>query len=1119
MFKPIKSVSKLLLVVSLLGGMAVVPMTAEAAPLAAGEQTSTAKGLILDEFGDPMIGASIRVVGNASQGAATNIDGEFSIANVKVGTKLQITAVGYKPFEAVWQGTPLEVKMELNTQQLEEVVVTAMGIKREEKTLTYAVQTIKNDEVTRIKETNFVNALQGKSAGLNITPNNSGAGGGASRIVLRGSTSILGNNQPLIVLDGVPMQNGMGGQATDLGVSGERSGDDLLSTINPEDIENMTILKGPNAAALYGSAANNGVIVITTKSGAQGTVKVDISSSTSIDRIAMYPKQQHVYGITDTGTFQHNQYSSWGPKIGTRDADDLAANPWLRNAGRNAADEFFQTGITLNNGITLSGGTENTRSYFSYNNTWQKGVMPGNDFVRNNVMLKESFSLFDKRVNLNVSLNWINQRTRNAPVTGKALSSLFALYRTPGDVDMRYFKNHYSHLGSNLDALVTDKVTGNARLYGQPIQTWNWFVEYLNNPFWVSNMVNDIQKRDRILGNVTLDWKIWGNLKYQTRFSVDMVFNNNLNEEWATMFRTSHNLGGKYYSGRSHSYDLYNDHMLTWNDRFADKIDVNVAAGGSFTRHYSRSVSIRNNIDTSGVPNAFVPSNNNLIRPGYPGSTHTDYGDDSWDYTDWSSALFVTASVGLFDKVYIDGSYRRDWCQSFQQFASSGDNISFGYYSFGANVLIDKFLPRLSWLDQLKWRASYSVVGNGVPNQLFGRQSLNFNTGAITAKPPTFDDPKPETTTAFETGLDTWLFNNKLNFDITYYNSTLKNQFLWVSTGSGESRPINTGKIRNYGIELSVGYRWAIGNGWTWQSNANFAYNSNKILETYVQENGVPYVYETGPAAFHVKYIKGGKYGDIYVNSFMREQVANPAYDADAAAAAKEAGLKYDVPKMIDGTNIKVAYATDANGNIDYENSAPSMATGEYKTYAGNTVSPYTLGWNNTITWKNWTLYFLIDGRIGGKVMSLTEPDLDRFGVSTRSAAARLAAEADPENLMWTNASGKQIHLMYLPDGSGRKISVQRYYETIGQRPMEDHLYDATNFRMRDISLSYAMPNLFGKSKGMTAQFSVKNAFFLYKDSPVDPDISVSAANGFSGIDSYALPTLRSYCITLKFNF
>lgn len=1093
MLKPIKSVSKIILAASLMGAMAVaMPVNAAPVPAASAQSQTSATGVVLDEFGDPAIGVTVRVANNPSQGAATNYDGEFTIANVKPGTKLSISSVGYKTMEVVWNGQPLEIQLETNAKVMEEVVVTAMGIKREEKTLTYAVQSIKNDEVTRIKETNFVNALQGKSAGLTITPNNSGAGGGASRIVLRGSTSILGSNQPLIVIDGVPMTNGMGEQVTDgISMGGGKSGDDLLSTINPEDIENMTILKGPNAAALYGSAANNGVIVITTKSGAQGTVRVDISSSTSIDRIAMWPKQQQIFGISNTaGTNAHDQWEAWGPMIGTRSAEDLAQNPWLMNSARSSARDFFQTGVTLNNGITLSGGTEMSKTYFSYNNTYQTGVIPNNKFMRNNVMLKESFSLFDERVTVSASLNWIHQRTDNAPAVGKALSGLFALYRAPADVDMRYYRNHYASIGKAGDYVVSDPVQGNPKLVGQPIQNWNWFVEYLNNPYWVANMVNDQVKRDRILGNITLNWTIWKNLKYQTRFSVDMVLNNGLNEEYATMFRKNFDYkGGKYYSSNSRSSDIYNDHMLTWNDRFNDKFDVNVAFGGSFTRHYSRSTSITVGIDTAGYPNAFVPGNNSAYRPNNPTAT-TGGAGDSWDYTDWSSALFGTVSLGFIDKIYVDGSYRRDWSQSFQQFTPSGKYLSFGYYSVGANVLIDKFFNEnytaAPWLDQLKWRASWSVVGNAVPNQFFSRQTIvDYHTGVISAKPPTFDDPKPETTSAFETGLDTWMFKNKFNFDFTYYNSTLRNQFLYISTDNGESKPVNTGVIQNYGIELSAGYRWAINKDWTWQSNLNFAWNSNKIKETYKKADGTPYIYETGPNAFHIKYKEGGKYGDIYVNSYQRD----------------ENGF------------IKL------NAEDDPENASPAMATGLYETYVGNTTSPYTLGWSNTFTFKNFTLYFLIDGRIGGKVMSLTEADLDYFGVSTRSADDRVAAMNNPELQYHNPETGAVTLLKELPDGSGRKVSIQKYYQTVGAFPMDDHVYDATSFRMRDISLAYNLPNLFGKSKGMTAQFSVKNAFFLYKNSPVDPDISVSAANGYSGIDSYALPTLRSYCITLKFNF
>lgn len=1052
------------------------------------QQSNTATGTLTDSDGEPMIGATIQVVGT-TKATVADIDGNFTIEGVAPGSTLEISAPGYNTAEVVWNGEPIAYVMEEKSNLLNEVVVTAMGITREAKTLTYATQTIKSDEVTRIKDTNFINSLKGKSAGLTITPNNSGAGGGASKITLRGSTSILGTNQPLIVLDGIPMQDGMGSQVdgSALEYGGSRSRDDLLSTINPDDIESMTILKGPNAAALYGSAANNGVIVITTKSGQQGTAKVDFSSTTSVETIALYPHTQKTFGLSTNG-----QWSAWGPEIGTRDPDEVAAAPYLINYARNAVKDFFQTGITTNNGLTINGGSENTRTYFSYNNTYQKGVVPNNTFMRHSAMFKESFSLFDKKVNLGVTLNWVHQKTKNTPVAGKALSAVYALYRTPADVDMRYFKHHYQHPGTMADNIVSNPTQGNPKLQGIDIQTWYWYDQYLNNPFWVANKYNDTLIRDRLLGTISLEWKIWQNIKYQTRFNIDYIMNRNLNEEYASMNREAQNcVGGKYYSSNSMSSDIYNDHLLSWNDRFNDKFDVSVVLGGSFSRHYDRSSSITTNIDTCGLPNAFVPQNSKHSRPNNPNGSATS-ATDSWDNSDWSAALFATASVGFFDKVYVDGSYRTEWAQAFQQFTQNSGYKSFDYYSAGVNVLVHKFLSEnLTWLNQLKWRGSWSVVGNPIPNTLFGRQSYNFSTGAISSRPPLFDDPKPETTTSFETGLDVWLFNNKLNFDITYYNSTLRNQFLRVSTASGESRPVNTGKIRNYGIEFSASYRWIFNNAWRWQTGFNIAWNDNRILETYQTENGTPYIYEAGNNRFHIKYLEGGRYGDIYVNSFERDENGHIRINNQ---------VKFD----------------DA-GNIisgSYDEATPQMASGQFETYVGNTTSPVTLGWNNTITWKNLSLYFLIDGRIGGKVLSMTEPDLEQFGLSERSAYDRLHGEkfTDPRN-------GRTYVLKELPDGSGNKVSVQKYYETIGGSPQEDYVYDATSFRVRDISLSYVFPNLLGHTKDLMLQFSVKNAFFLYKNAPIDPDISVTAANGFSGIDSYSLPTLRSYAFTLKLNF
>lgn len=1030
------------------------------------------KGLVSDEFGEPLIGVSVLVKGTTT-GTITDVDGNYSIEIPGDNAVLEFSYIGYQKTRLSVAGTTLfNVVMKEDAQVLGEVVVTAMGIEREAKSLTYATQTVKAEEVTRIKEPNFINSLQGKSAGLLITPNNSGAGGGSTKIVLRGQTSILGTNQPLIVLDGVPMSNGMSEQATELMSGAARDGGDLLSTINPDDIASMTILKGPNAAALYGSSANNGVIIINTKAGEQGSVKVNVSSSTSVETLFMYPKTQQVYGLTPNATLE-----AWGPKINDMTADDIASQPYYTANPRDPVKDFFDVGLTLNNGVTLSGGTELARTYFSYNNTTQFGMVPNNKFSRHNFMFKESFSLFNKKLDISTSLNYIHQKTINRPVIGRVLSPLHALYRMPSNVDMRYFRNHYQHTGTTADQMVYDTARGNPKLAGQPIQTWYWYDQHLNNPYWLANMMNDEAYKDRILGNLTARVKIWKNIDYQARVNVDMTLSSGLNTEYATSMREAQGKGGKYWTSSGKSVDIYNDHMVTMSERFDDKIDLNIALGASLSRSYSRSHNITTEIDTAGIPNAFVPQNSAYKRPGNPNGSATR-AEDTYDYSDWSAATFATASIGFWDKVYVDGSYRLEWAQSFQQFVKPASGYtSFNYYSAGLNILLDKVLPwDMPAVNQMKLRGSWSVVGNPIPNQFYARQQYNFSDGSISARPPTFDDPKPETTTAYETGLEVWMFDNKFNFDITYYNATLKNQFMKVTTSTGEEKPVNTGKIRNYGVEFSANYRWAITPDFRWTTGFNIAYNNNKILETYKTASGAPYTVQIGPAGFKIKYVEGGSFGDIYVNSFERND--------DGSIVVNNAG--------------------------DYENAVPAMASGKYETFVGNATAPVNLGWNNTFTWKNLTFYFLIDGKIGGKVMSLTEPDRDYYGLSERTANDRLSGERVVQN-------GKEYILKALPDG--QKVSVEKYYRTVGSNPMEDYIYDATNFRLRDLSLGYTFQNVFGKGRHLTASFTVKNVCFLYKNAPVDPDISVSAANGMSGIDSYSLPTVRSYGLNLKLDF
>lgn len=1017
------------------------------------QATHKVVGVVKDVKGEPLIGVQIVPVGATQSGTITDFDGNYTVNVPKGITKLQYSYIGYGTQTIDINGRgKIDVVLQEEAQTIETVVVTALGIKRKSKTLTYATQSVDNRDLTRIKEPNFVNALRGKSAGLTITPNNSGAGGGSTKITLRGQNSILGSNQPLIVLDGVPMSSGPSGQATDLLQGGGRDGGDILSTINPDDIASLTVLKGPNAAALYGSSANNGVLIITTKSGMEGKLRVDVSSSTMVDMIADYPQLQTTYGI-GAG------YDGWGKRIDQMTDDELAATPYLTRTPRNTIRDFFNMGLTQNTAATISGGTEKQQTYFSYANTYQTGIMPKNTFARHNIMLKQSYDLFT-RLNLDLSLNYIHQNTLNRPIIGRSMSPMAALYRTPANVDMRYFRSHYYHPGTYDDIVVYSPSDGrqNSKLLGQPVQTWYWMDTDFNNPWWLVNMLNDDTTQDRLLGTLSAKVKILDNLNFQTRTNMDYIQNRTMNSRYATSIVAGQALGANYYTGRTYSTDFFQDALLSYNTEFAKKYMLQATAGGSYKRSAHRRLTVGNDQDTAARPNIFLPDNNLQInatnKAGSTANPVERWGDN------WEAALFATATLGWDEKIFIDGSYRVEWAKSFQQFAKKDEYISFSFYSLGANAQLDKLLPLGGHVNSLKLRSSFSVVGNPIPNQDFFAQGINLRdpNGSVSPPPPPFKDPRPETTTSFEVGLDGALYNNRWDFDLTFYNSTLTHQFLYI-----DGVPVNTGKIRNWGVEFSTNYRFNLTKDLTWRPGFNIAYNDNKILETYIRPDGTPHTYVTGPNKFKIKYVKGGAYGDIYVNSFLRDE------------------------------NGHIVLQDDGN--------TPVLASGGFDTKVGNATARLNFGLNNTFSYKNFQLYMLIDGKIGGKVMSLTQPDMDLYGVSVRSAEARDRGYVE------------------LNDGSGRRVDPEVYYKTIGGNPIEDYIFDATNVRLRDLSLSYTFYDILGPSKNLQLSAIARNLLFLYRTSPIDPDISQSAANGFGGIDAYSMPTTRTFGVSAKITF
>lgn len=1031
------------------------------------QQNVRLKGSVVDIKGEPLIGVNI-VVKGTTIGVITDLDGYFELDVPETNKEVVISYIGYKTQEILLTNKTKELKIVLqeDTNVLGEVVVTAMGIERKAASLTYATQQVNNKELTRAKDVNFINSLQGKSAGLTITPNASGAGGGSSKIILRGQSSILGNNQPLIVLDGIPMSNGMSSQTNEIIQGVSRDGGDILSTINPDDIANISILKGPNAAALYGSAANNGVILITTKGGQEGKVRIDVSSNTTMETPLMYPQQQTEFAPEFTGgSFKYN---AWGKRISELSDDELAMHPYLtRNPGNNVTD-FYETGQTYNNSVSLNSGTENSTTYFSYGNTVQKGLIENNKFVRHNLLFKESYNLFNKRLKLDFSLNYITQRTKNRPVIGLAKGALPGLYRTPAAVDLRYFDKNRTRIAEKDDPLVTPGSSNgvwNSHLIGMPVQNFPWLGEsFINNPYFMLDAVNDDSKRERLMASFTAKVEIVKGLTAQARASVDKITDDGVCLEYATIRGDKQQtIASTYWGSKSTHREIYSDYLLTYDKNFDDKVNLNVTGGTSFKRINNRPTSLSKFVDSTYVmPNIPWPGNdfNGTKNPDNAGGILK--GSDSEEKDDWEAAVFATAQIGFWNKAYVDMSIRNDWAKPFQQFAKNGRYKGFIYYSFGGNVLLKEALPfTMPKVNSLKLRASYSVVGNSIPSKFYYAQTINPLTGAIGAASPTFDNPKPETTKAFEIGLDGVLFDNRLSFDLTVYQSTMENQFLEYTTSSGQKKPVNSGKVRNRGVEFSTTYNLLFGQGFRWSTGINLAYNDNKILKTFRVDN-VPVDVNIGASSLSIqsRFIEGGSYGDLYAKDFLRD---------------KETG--------------KIMLS--AAGSPQFGNT--------FDRYIGNTTARFTYGWNNTFSYKNFSLYLLLDGKIGGKVISYTESEMDRYGLSKRTAEAR-------------NNGNKVI----LPDG--QEVDARKYYEAVGSEQF-DCAYDATNIRVREMSLGYTFYDLFGSNRNLSLSLVGRNLGFLYKNAPVDPDISVTASNALGGIDAYALPTTRSFGLNIKFNF
>jgi len=1003
--------------------------------------------------GAPMPGVSVLVKGTTT-GTATDSNGAYALNVPDANSTLVFSFIGLVTKEVPVQGrSVVDVTMEEDATQLSEVVVTALGISRETKTLVYATQQVKPSQLVEVKDANNVlNSLQGKIANAVITQGSGGPGSGA-RIVLRGNRSIQGSNNALIVVDGVPITNGTNGTITS--DFGGLQGSDGASNINPDDIESMTILRGASAAALYGSAAGNGVIVITTKRGAKDRVSVTINSGVTTERPFVLPSFQNSYGQGNSGVYNKDSGESWGPKLDGSSKDSWMGETRPFSAQEDNVKDFFRTGVTWNNSIGVSGGSEKMQTYLSYTNNSVQGILPKNDLTRHSINLRVSNQI-GKKLRTDAKLNYILQNTDSKYETGEsALSPTLTIYQIPRNVSVGDAETYYQDI-NNLGVPVQGPYPViNKALY--------------QNPYWIVNNTKTDEVRNRIMGFLSAEYSITDWLKLSGRGNMD---------KYTDVIERQFNAGTVGISGSGGAYNrteiniqqYWFDTMLEGKNTITDdlKIDYRVGAIIQDNQYYQLNTSANG----LNVTNKF----------GLNFATNPVFSEGFTQVQ--TQSVFGQINLAYKEAIFLDASLRNDWSSTLP------DPYSFQYPSVGVSAILSDLFTIPDAISFLKLNASYAEVGNG------GRPQLRFNTynyspggrnGFIfRSGTQAIPDLKPEIVKNIELGLEAKFIENRLGLQFTYYKSNSFNQLLQVSVpvGTGFSNKyINAGNIQNQGIELVINGTPLREGNLKWDIDFNMGLNRNKIVE--LTETTKQFTLAGGFGRSATPLIKeGGSYGDMEGFYWMKDPSGNYLVTPDGKPLS-------------------------------------SLTTGEYG-YLGNFNPKATLGLTNTFNYNNFSLRLLIDGRIGGTVVDGTEmflafngaPEVTENyreggwvlgGKGTDGSTVTAAIDAQD---FWTTASG------------GRYGSAEFF------------TYDATNFRVRELSFGYNIPvpdNSVFKAVKISAV--ARNLFFLYRGyskleipglakrkMTFDPDMSLGNGN-WQGVSYGTLPSTRSLGFNLQLTF
>jgi len=1024
-------------------------------------QNRSISGKVSDaKSGTALQGVTVSVKGstNATQ---TDVNGHYNLGNVPSTATITFSFITYKPVEfKLGTSNNFDIVMEEEAVQLNEVVVTANAVRKEARSLGYATTTIKADELTRGKDRSVLNDLQGKVAGVQIS-SSSGGVGSSTRVVFRGGTSITGNNQALIVVDGIPIDNSQldaGDNLNNQVDAGNRGND-----INPDDIESVTVLKGPAAAALYGSRASNGALIITTKSGKmKGSKKTEIivSSSYNFESVLRLPEFQNTYGQGGQKAPDSRENFSWGPKT------DGTTKPWGQQVGDsqrvkpyidlpNNVREFFDIGSVWTNSVSLAHNEDKTSYYMSFANVDQKGVMPGTEYKRTSVRLTGTAELTPK-IYSSASINYIRSNG-DLSVQGQGFSPYDQILQTPRDISLLELKDYHN------------KFNDLAGFYGA----------YTINPWYFLGEDSYTSTVDRLLGNIQVGYKPWTWLDINYRLGTDVsgdkrrqiVSKRTVTDPNGQNF--PNNYKGKYEESAFNIRELTSDLMATFKKKLTDNLSLSVLVG-----HNVRQQSFNSQISTANalvIPNLYNLSN----ADGPPTTSNTEslrrligvYTDINLAYKNW---LFL----GL--------TGRNDWSSTLPK-----GNNSFFYPSANASLVWSELFKMPDFINYGKIRASAAQVGNDAPpyalqsvfvtgtvSDGFANSQLNFPLNGVPGftQGNVIGNPnlKPEITTSFELGLELSLFKDRIYFEGTIYSNESRDQIITVPIAASSgftSQTLNAGSITNKGFELLLRAQPVRSRNFTWETSITFSRNENEVRSLF------PGTTQIGLGGF------------------------------SGAGLVAQVGQPY-------GSFFGAGFLRDPEGHVVVDQNTGYPVTDPVASVHGNIQPDFLAGWNNVLSYKGFSLSFLFDTKQGGTFYSRTMSIQEFVGTDPRTLLNDREPFVVPNSVIQT-ADGK------FQTNTTKVLNAQDYWTNYSSAVAVEQLLDASFIKLRELSLTYRMPRAWFKNspvQGISVGVTGRNLFLWTPkaNTYADPEASSFGTGNVQGYEYGTIPSIRNYGFNVK---